>query len=38
MIEGVRRRHRITVAADKSYDTRSFVANLRAMHATPHVA
>lgn len=31
-------RHRITVAADKAYDTRAFVANLRAMHVTPHVA
>ena len=31
-------RHRITVAADKAYDTRDFVANLRAMAATPHVA
>jgi transposase len=31
-------RHRITVAADKAYDTRDFIANLRAMSATPHVA
>jgi len=31
-------RQRITVAADKAYDTRDFVANLRAMHVTPHVA
>jgi transposase len=38
MIEGRPGRHRITVAADKAYDTRDFVANLRAMHATPHVA
>lgn len=30
--------HRITVAADKAYDTRDFVANLRAMAVTPHVA
>ena len=29
MIEGCRGHHRITVAADKAYDTRSFVANLR---------
>jgi len=38
MIEGLPGRHRITVAADKGYDTRDFVANLRAMDATPHVA
>lgn len=38
MIEGMPGRHRITVAADKGYDTRDFVANLRAMDATPHVA
>src|SRR5262249_17725160 len=31
-------RHRITVPADKAYDTRDFVANLRTMAATPHVA
>jgi IS5 family transposase len=30
--------HRITVAADKGYDTRALVADLRAMGATPHVA
>ena len=38
MVEQLPRRHRITVAADKGYDTRDLVANLRAMHATPHVA
>ena len=38
MIERRPGRQRITVAADKAYDTRSFVANLRAMHATAHVA
>jgi transposase len=38
MIEGIPGRHRITIAADKGYDTRDFVANLRAMRATPHVA
>lgn len=38
MIEGVPGRHRITVAADKGYDTRDFVAELRAMDVTPHVA
>jgi transposase len=29
---------RITLAADKGYDTRDFVAGLRAMRVTPHVA
>ena len=31
-------RHRVTLAADKAYDTRDFVAQLRALHVTPHVA
>ena len=30
--------HRVTIAADKAYDTREFVAELRRMQATPHVA
>ncbi len=38
MIERRPGRHRLTVAADKAYDTRDFVKNLRAMHVTPHVA
>jgi transposase len=38
MIGTLRGRRRITVAADKAYDTRDFVANLRAMQVTPHVA
>ena len=38
MIEAVPGPHRITVAADKGYDTRDFVAGVRAMTATPHVA
>ena len=38
MIERRPGRHRLTVAADKGYDSRDFVANLRAMRATPHVA
>lgn len=38
MIEGIAGRHRITVAGDKAYDTRDFVATLRAMRATPHLA
>ena len=29
---------RMTIGADKLYDTREFVADLRAMNATPHVA
>ena len=31
-------RHRRTVAADKGYDTRDFVAGCRALEVTPHVA
>jgi transposase len=38
MVEGVPGRHRITVAADKGYDTRDLVGGLRAMYVTPHVA
>ena len=38
MIEALPGRHRITVAADKGYDTRDFVAGVRAMTATPHIA
>jgi transposase len=38
MIEGLPGEHRVTVAADKAYDTRDFVKNLRDMHVTPHVA
>jgi hypothetical protein len=38
MLEAVPGRHQVTVAGDKAYDTRGFVANLRAMDATPHVA
>jgi len=30
--------HRITVGADKAYDTADFVAKTRAMKVTPHVA
>ena len=29
---------RVTLAADKGYDTKEFVAELRGMHVTPHVA
>jgi transposase len=38
MVDGVPGHHRITVAADKGYDTRDLVAGLRAMHVTPHIA
>jgi transposase len=38
MLEAVPGRHRITAAADKAYDTADFVANLRAMTVTPHIA
>jgi transposase len=38
MVGDLAGRHRITVAADKAYDTRDFVAYLRALAATPHVA
>jgi transposase len=33
-----RRARRRTVAADKGYDTRAFVAHCRELHVTPHVA
>jgi transposase len=38
MVQQLPGRHRVTVAADKGYDTRDLVAELRAMHATPHIA
>lgn len=38
MIAEVRGRHRITLAGDKGYDTRDFVATLRSMRVTPQVA
>ena len=38
MLERRPGRHRLTVAADKGYDMRDFVTNLRAMTVTPHVA
>ena len=38
MIADLPGQHRVTVAADKAYDTRDFVADLRAMGVTPHVA
>ena len=38
MVERVEGNERITVAADKGYDTRDFVNEMRGMNATPHVA
>jgi len=38
LIGAMEGRHRITVGADKGYDTADFVAELRALKATPHVA
>lgn len=38
MLERMEGRHRITLGADKNYDTAAFVAALREMDVTPHVA
>ena len=38
MVGDLRGQHRITVAGDKGYDTRDFVATLRSMRTTPHLA
>jgi transposase len=38
MLGNLRGRHRITVGADKAYDTQDFVRSLRTLKATPHVA
>lgn len=38
MVKAVPGRHRITLGADKGYDAGGFVANLRALKVTPHVA
>jgi transposase len=38
MAERVQGDHRITVAADKGYDTRDFVKEMRGMNVTPHVS
>jgi transposase len=38
MLEKIPGAHRITVAADKGYDSREFVAGCREMIVTPHVA
>lgn len=38
MVERVDGNKRITVAADKAYDTRDFVSEMRGMNVTPHVS
>lgn len=38
MVDAIAGRHRVTVGADKGYDTREFVAQLRERNVTPHVA
>lgn len=38
MIREIPHTRRITVGADKAYDTKQFVADLRDLNATPHVA
>jgi hypothetical protein len=38
LVEAVPGRHRITVGADKAYDTRESVQSLGALKAVPHVA
>jgi hypothetical protein len=37
MITAIPRQHRITLGADKAYDTADFVADMRDLGATPHV-
>lgn len=37
MVEAITGRHRITVGADKAYDTKDFVANRRSLGAAAHV-
>jgi transposase len=38
LIETIPGQHRITLGADKNYDTQDFVAKVRALNVTPHVA
>jgi transposase len=38
MVERVEGTKRITLAADKAYDTKDFVAEMRGMNVTPHVS
>jgi hypothetical protein len=38
MVKNIPGKRRVTIGADKGYDTAGFVATLRSMDATPHVA
>jgi transposase len=38
MAESLQNRQRVTIAADKGYDTKDFVAAMRDLNVTPHVA
>jgi transposase len=38
MMEGIESHERVTLAADKGYDTKDFVEEMRQMKVTPHVA
>lgn len=38
LVDALKPRRRITLAADKAYDARAFIAELRARKVTPHVA
>lgn len=38
MIEAISGEHKVTVGADKNYDTKNFVAEARNLKATPHVS
>jgi len=38
MLEELEGQHRITLGGDKNYDTRDFVAKVRELNVTPHVA
>ncbi len=38
MAERIEGNQRVTVAADKGYDTKEFVREIRSMNVTPHVA
>jgi transposase len=38
LLEAIPGQHRITLGADKNYDTQDFVAKTRALNVTPHVA
>jgi hypothetical protein len=38
LVEAVPGRHRVTLGADRAYDTRDFTTELRGLNVTPHVA